>query len=342
VADILILREKDVREVLDYDTAIDAVEEGYRQYGLGLVQSPPWRELSFKGRGIPHGASPGIVQAMAYLEKREIAVIKHFYLFRNSKTSTIYLIDAKREKILAIMEANYESWMRTGAAGAVAAKYLARNSSSTLGMIGTGNQARAQTSFVAQVLPIKQVLAYSIDPVDRRQDFVREMEKDLKIEVRLVANPKEAVENAEIVVTATPSTQPIVEGDWLEEGLHITSIGADDPQKVELAASALIRTDKLVIDYEKALETAQLQIPLSNGVLKQDDIYATIGEVVAGLKPGREDDTEITIFHSTGMTAQDVTLALAIYHKARDAGIGFEVDDALRIMAGIQLFHPQK
>lgn len=328
----LFLQEKDVRTVLDFDMAIDAVEEGFRQYGLGLVQSPPWREVCFAGKGVPHGAGPGIVQAMAYLEREKVAVIKHFYSFPESKTSMLRLIDTEAGKTLAIMEANHESWMRTGAAGAVGAKYLARESSSKAGIIGTGNQARAQIYFLARVRPIKKLYAYSIDPPEKREEFAREIEREIEVEVVLVASAQEAVERADVLVTATLSTEPIVQGDWIKGGLHITSMGADDPLKVELAVSVLTKADKLVIDYEKALEAAQLRIPLDTGALKSDDIYGSIGEVVAGKKPGRENEREVTIFHSTGMTVQDAALALAIYKKACKQGVGFEVFEALRML----------
>jgi alanine dehydrogenase len=330
----LFLQEKDVMAVLDFDMAIDAVEEGFRQYGLGLVQSPPWRDVCFAGKDVPHGAGPGIVQAMAYLEREKVAVIKHFYSFPESHTSMLRLIDAEAGKTLAVMEANYESWMRTGAAGAVGAKYLARESSSVAGIVGTGNQARAQIRFLARVRPVKELYAYSVDPLAKREEFAQEIESELKIDVVLVASAQEAVEKADVLVTATRSTEPIVEGAWVKRGLHITSMGADDPQKVELAPSVFSEVNKLVIDYEKALETAQLRIPLETGALKPDDIYASIGEVVAGKKSGRESETEVTIFHSTGMTVQDISLALAIYKKAREKGIGSELCTALRMLEG--------
>jgi alanine dehydrogenase len=329
----LFLQEKDVMAVLDFDAAIDAVEEGFRQYGMGLVQSPPWREVCFAGKGIPFGEAPGIIQAMGYLERDRVAVIKHFYRFPGStRTAKLRLIDAEAGKTLALMEANYESWMRTGAAGAVGAKYFARESCSRIGIIGTGKQARGQTRFLARVRPFIKLYAYSTSPLPKREEFAREMERELEVDVKLVASAQEAVENADVLVTATQSTKPIIEGDWIKRGLHITCMGADDPLKVELAESALMKADKLVIDYEKALETAQLRIPLSAGNLKADDIYGSIGEIVAGKKPGRENDDEITIFHSTGMTAQDVPLALAIYKKAREKGIGHELRVTTRML----------
>jgi ornithine cyclodeaminase/alanine dehydrogenase-like protein (mu-crystallin family) len=324
----LFLREEDVKAVLDFDMAIDAIEEGFRQYGLDLAQSPPWRDLSFAGKNVPHGAGPCIIQAMAYLEKDKIAVIKHFYYYAQRQTSILKLLDIEAGKTLSVMEANYESWMRTGAAGAIGAKYLTRKSSKVMGIIGTGNQARSQVRFVSQVLPIEKLFAYSLDSKEKREAFAREIETEVKIEVVLTASAQAAVENSDILITATRSTQPIIEGAWIKKGLHITCMGADDPMKTELAPSALSKADKIIIDYEKALETAQLRIPLSRGQLKSNDIYGTIGEVVAGKKPGRESDTEVTIFHSTGMTVQDAAIALAIYRKACEKGVGSKFDDA--------------
>lgn len=330
----LFLREKDVMATVDFKMAIDAVEEGFRQYGLGFAQSPPWRDVSFLGKDVPHGQSPGIIQAMAYLEKEKVAVVKHFYSFSKSQTSILRLIDAEAGKTLAIMEANFESWMRTGAAGAIGAKYLARASCPSVGIIGTGNQARAQIRFLAHVRPFKKLSAFSIDPIEKRKEFAKEIEKALDVEVELVPNAREVVEKADLLVTVTKSVEPIVQGDWIKRGQHINSFGADDPHKVELAPSVLFKADKLVIDYEKALESAQLRVPLNAGALRLNAIHGTIGEVVAGKKPGRVNENEITIFHSTGMTVQDASLALAIYKKATEKGIGLDLSEPLRMIEG--------
>ena len=325
----LFLREEDVKAVLDFDMAINAVEEGFRQYGLGCAQSPAWQDLDLSGENVPHGAGPCIGQAMAFLETEKIAVIKHVHYYAHVLFANLKLIDVARGETLAVMEANFESWMRTGAAGAVGAKHLARKSSKAIGIIGTGNQARAQVHFASRVLPANRLFAYSLDSVEQRNAFALDIESELEIDVELTSSAQDAVENADVLITSTRSTQPIVRGEWIKNGLHITSMGADDPMKVELAPSALSRADKIIIDYEKALETAQLRIPLVNGQLRSSDIHGTIGEVVSGHKPGRESEEEVTIFHSTGMAIQDAPLALAIYRKAREKGIGSRMADAM-------------
>ena len=319
----LFLQERDVEELLTYDLAIAAVEEGFRQIGFGQAQSPPWREVCFAGKGVPHGSGPGIIQAIAYLEKEGIAVVKHFYNFGMSTLSFLRLIDAQQGTTLAVMEANYESRMRTGAAGAVAAKHLARESSQTAGLIGTGKQAKAQMEFLVQVRPIGHLLAYSVDSSEEREAFALEMETALGVKIELPESPQEVVENADILVTATPATEGVVHGEWVKEGLHITSVGADDPLKVELAPSVLARADKIVTDSEeKAFKTKQLRVPLEEGIVEVSDVYASIGEIVAGIKPGRESEHEVTVFHSTGMTVQDAALGLAIYKEACANDVG--------------------
>jgi len=323
--DTLLFRESDVEEVLDIESAIDAVREGFRQAALGDAQSPPWRDVRFAGASQPHGAGPGITQAMAYLTSERVAIVKHFYSFGGPPVAILRLIDTSRGKTLAVMEANYESRMRTGAAGAVAAQYLAKASATKAGVVGTGTQAAAQIEFLAHIRSIEEIRAFSLDPRERQEAFAHRVAATTGIPIVLTRRAEDVVKDVDVLITATPSTEPIVKADWIPEGLHITSMGADDPHKAELAPEVFGKADKVVIDSDKALKTKQFRAAFREGVLPAGRTFPTIGEVIAGTSPGREDDREITIFHSAGTSVQDAEIALAVYRAACERGIGTRI-----------------
>ncbi|MFC2082592.1 ornithine cyclodeaminase family protein [Candidatus Bipolaricaulota bacterium] len=323
---ILLLTESDVERALDIESAMCAVRDGFRQAALGLAQSPPWRDVRFGGSTQPHGAGPGITQAMAYLASEHVAILKHFYSFAGSPPVAILrLIDASSGRTLAVMQANHESLMRTGAAGGVAAQYLARESATCAGVLGTGRQAGKQIEFLLHVRPIREVHAFSVESAERREEFASRIEAATGVRVILARCAQDVVQNADILVTATPSTVPIVKATWLSEGLHITSMGADDAYKAELAADVYGKADKVIIDSKKALETGQCQAAFRRGIFNSEDEVTTLGEVIAGIKPGRQSDREITVFHSAGTSVQDAAIALTVYRAACSQGIGVEI-----------------
>ena len=229
-------------------------------------------------------------------------------------------MDPDDGNIFAVIQSPYAS---TGAAGAVAAKYLSREDSTRAGVIGTGRQGRDQLLLLSKVRRIEKAFAYS----GRRKDeeYAREMSSKLGIDVIACDGPEEVVRNADVLITATFSTEPIVRGEWLREGIHINAIGADCPLKVELDVYTFQRADKIVIDGEKALTIGEIAAPLRKGIIKPEDIYGKIGEVVAGVKPGREDDTEITIFESDGTSLAEAGVAVKIYQKVMEMGLGVEI-----------------
>ena len=243
------------------------------------------------------------------------------------KGDIAYLIDANKGDILAIIKAPiYESWMRTGAEGAVAAKYLSRKDCKIAGVIGTGNQGRYQLEFLSKVRNIEKAFAYS----GRRRDeeYAREMSKKLGIDIIACEGAEEVVRNADILITTTFSTTPYVKGEWIKKGLHINSMGADDPTKAELDANTLKKADKIVIDdYELTLDTKEIRIPIEQNIIGIDNIYGTIGEIVAGVKPSRESSSEVTIYKSTGMTIAYVAINTQVYKKARQMGLGKDISN---------------
>ena len=329
----LLIREGDVTRAISLKDVIEAVEDGFRQHGLGLAQTLARREVRIRGKELPH-ADPRMVrvgQGLALLEQSGVVLIQHLLSFPDRRTPPIriikHLIDADSGNVIAIIDSMNISEMRTGAAGALGAKFLSRKDSSVAGMIGTGRQGRIQLHSLLQVRPIAKAYAYSRNPA-RTEKFCEEMSGELGIDVFPGESIEKVVKEADVLVTATFSMSPIVKAEWLSPGLHVNIIGADDLPKIELEGAALKRADKLVIAAEEdCFRTGQMRVPMEEGIISRKDIYGTIGEIIAGIKPGRETESEVTIFHSPGVNLQDAAAAYKLYLRAKELGLGVNVPD---------------
>jgi alanine dehydrogenase len=238
---------------------------------------------------------------------------------------TIILNDPETGIPIAILDGTYITAMRTGAAGAVGAKYLSREDSSTVTIIGTGVQGRSQLIALCEVRPIEKVFAFDVDK-KRCQDYVKEMKKRVNAEISSIENVEDAVGRSDIVITATPSKDPVLKGDWIVEGCHITGIGSHSPDARELDENVITKASKIVLDTWDAKKVGDLAYPISKGLLKEQDIYSDIGTIVAGKKPGRTSSKEVTIFKSVGTAVADVSTALRSYRLAKRLGIGKSID----------------
>jgi len=303
---------------------IEAVELAFKEKGLGRVQMPPKPYIFYSKYN-------GDLRVMpSYLEELEISAVKVVNVHPDNPVkyklptvmATIILVDPKNGAPIAIMGGTWITAMRTGAAGGVAAKYLARPDSRVIGIIGAGVQARTQLMALKEVLEeIEEVRVTDIVKAARER-YAREMGEKLGLDVKAVDNAKKAVEGADIVVTVTPSREPIVKSEWIRPGVHINAIGADAPGKEELDPELLKRAKIVVDDLEQASHSGEINVPLAKGIITKEDIWAELGDVVAGLKPGRTSPDDITIFDSTGLAIQDAVTAALAYKKALEKGIG--------------------
>ncbi len=214
--------------------------------------------------------------------------------------------------------------MRTGAAGGVAAKYLAKKDSKVVGLVGAGAQARTQLmGLISLYKKLEEVRVWSRTE-KTRDAYVTEMKSVYGNAAKIipVKSAKDAVEGADIVVTTTPSREPIVSNDWVEPGMHFNCIGADAPGKQELEPAILTRAKIVVDDWEQASHSGEINVPLTKGIITKQNVWGAICEIVAGLKPGRTSSDEITVFTSTGLAVQDAVTADLAYKKALAKGIG--------------------
>jgi ornithine cyclodeaminase/alanine dehydrogenase len=240
--------------------------------------------------------------------------------------ATITLNDAATGSPLAFMEGTYVTAMRTGAAGGVAAKHLARKGAKVVGVFGTGVQAKTQLLALTQVRDVEKVYAFDIS-ASQVERFSKEMSKLIGREVVIAASPEDVVTRSEIIVTATTSRTPVFDGKALRKGTHINAIGAFRPDWRELDDETVQRSKVVVDSKEAALtEAGDIIMPLKAKRINEEHIYAEIGEIVAGTKKARTNEEEITLFKSLGLGVQDAATAYLAYKKAREAGVGLEVE----------------
>jgi len=322
----LILTDDEVKGLLSMKEVMEAVELAFREKGVGRAQMPAKIYLFYKKYN-------GDLRTMpSYLEELDISAVKIVNVHPDNRTkynlptimAVIVLIDPKSGAPTAIMSGTTITDMRTGAAGGIAAKYLANKGSKIVGLVGAGAQARTQLMALLQVYgKFEEVRIWSRSR-ETKQRFVAEADPAYRHLCKIipVETVKEAVKGADIVVTTTPSRQPLVMNAMLSSGVHFNCIGADAPGKEELDPVILKRAKIVVDDWEQASHSGEINVPLSQGIIKRESVWAEIGEIVAGLKPGRERRDEITIFTSTGLAVQDAVTAKIAYDKAIKKGIG--------------------
>lgn len=319
------LNRQDIETVLTMDAAITAVENAFRQLATGGVVMP--QRVGFGGNGGGGAAMP------AYIGGADGGLgIKVVTLFGGNTAKnlplingTLLLLEPDTGRLLAVMDAGYMTAVRTGAVGGVATKYLAREDAQTVTVFGAGVQARAQLEAVCAVRNIRQALVIDPKP-DAVARFVAEMTDQLNIDMTGTDNIQAAVEAADILVTATSAHEPIFDGHWLRPGVHINGIGSHAPGWRELDTMTVQRA-RIVADQRVAClaEAGDLLIPLKEGAIQESAIYAELGDVITGNKPGRETSAEITLFKSVGLAIQDVAVAALAFQRALIAGIGQEL-----------------
>ncbi len=305
---------------------MEAVESAFKEKGLKRVQMPAKIYLFYKKYN-------GDLRTMpSYLEELDTSAVKIVNVHPDNRKkynlptvmAVIVLINPENGAPIAIMGGTAVTDMRTGAAGGVAAKYLARKDSKIVGLVGAGAQARTQLMALLEVYKrLEEVRVWSRSK-ETKQKFVAETEPIYGhlCKITAVETIKEAVEGADIVVTTTPSRQPLIMNTMVSSGTHFNCIGADAPGKEELDPNILKRAKIVVDDWEQASHSGEINVPLSQGIITKENIWAEIGEIVAGLKPGREKPDEITVFTSTGLAIQDAVTAKIAYDKAVEKKIG--------------------
>ncbi len=323
---VLILTEKEIEPLLSMPEVMNAVELAFREKGLGFVQMPPKIYLSYAKYN-------GDLRAMpSYLERLGVSAVKVVNAHPDNQAkfglptvmATIILIDPQNGAPLAIMDGTHITAMRTGAAGGLAAKYLARRDSKVVGLVGAGTQARTQLEALLVVYGRLDLVKVWSRTEESREKFVSDMKgaHEGLADVIPVESAEDAVRDVDIFVTTTPSRAPVVMDKWVAEGTHITCIGADASGKEELDPVILRRSKIVVDDWEQASHSGEINVPLAKGIITKGDVWGDICELATEKKKGRTSESEVTVFTSTGLAVQDAVTAKLAYDKAVQRKIG--------------------
>ena len=325
----LLLSRKDVASVLTMEDCLAAVETAFGELARGKANMPQRTVIKIEDhKGLFLGMPAYIGGDLNALGLKVVTVYPDNPSEYGEPTifGTLILCDPKTGKCIAVMDAGYLTAVRTGAASAVATKHLAKADARDCVVFGAGIQARKQLEAIQLVRPLHQVQVVDIN-AEVRDKFCTEMSAELGVEVTATDNIEAAVRESDIIVTASCSPTPVFDGQWLKPGTHINNIGSHSPAARELDTTTVKRS-KFVADLKEAnlAEAGDILIPIQEGAVTEDHIYADLGELVIGAKPGRENDQEITVFKSCGLAVQDVSSALAVYEAAKAQGVGTEVD----------------
>ena len=322
MADINILTEADLRAAVPLDlNAVACVEQGFAALATGDVVMPPILSLEvakYNGEvDVKTAYVPGI-------DSFAIKISPGFFdnpkLGLPSTSGLMVLFSSRTGMVEALLLDNgYLTDVRTAAAGAVAARLLARKDASSACMIGAGTQACLQLKALCLVRPIKRATVWARDP-EKAANSAHSMQEELGIPVTALANPAEAVSRADIVVTTTPARTPVLQADWLRPGQHVTAMGSDQHNKNEIAPECLARADLYVPDrLSQTRELGELRTAIEAGVFPADVAFAELGDFIAGKATGRKGDGDITIADLTGTGVQDT--AIATYARKRAAAL---------------------
>jgi ornithine cyclodeaminase/alanine dehydrogenase len=313
---MLFLTDGDIAKLLTMKETIETVEQAFKEYAKGNVVMPPRSTIMVPKYN-------GSISFMpSYLTGLDAQATKIISIYPDNKsrglpTTVAWLVvnDPRTGLVKAFMDATYLTAMRTGAITGVAAKYLAPEDSSKVAIFGAGVQGRTQTWAACTVRNIDKVYVYDLYH-DARQRFVEEMTKLLGIEVVAAASGEEACRDADIVLTATTSNKPVLNRKWLKDRVHVSAIGAFYPEWRELD-TATVAESKLVIDDREGimLEAGDILIPIKEGAITENHIYAELKELVSGEKKGRTPRDRITVFKSVGIAIQDSSVASLVLRK---------------------------
>ena len=321
MTDALFLTSEDCADLATPAEYVDAVREGYRQRGEGAAAEPRTSLYNDDPPGfltnylaiLPDTGAMGGYTYAAGFEGGDA----HFAL---------PIFDAASGDPLTLIDGASMNPFKTGAVGAVAVDALAREDATDLALIGSGAQARGQLRATAVVRDLETVRVFS-PTREHREDFASEMDGELGASVSAVETATEAVTDADVVITATNATEPVFDGEDLAPGTHVTAMGQYHPQRREVDATTVARST-YVPDLEGRLEqdAGAYLLALEDGAIETGHVHAELGEVVAGVEPGRTSDDEITLFDSGGTAIETVASGYLLYERAREAGLGETID----------------
>jgi ectoine utilization protein EutC len=327
---VTILTEDDLRSCVELDAeVVDVVERAFRSLAQGNVVMPPILSMAIEEH---HGEVDVKTAYVPGLDGFAIKVSPGF--FDNpqrglpSVNGMMILLDSETGIVRAVLLDNgYLTDVRTAAAGAVAAKHLAPAEVRTVGVIGAGVQAELQVRALKLVRDFSELVVWARSS-GKAEAYAVKMRSALGVPVRVAATAEDVVNKADVLVTTTPAKKPLIRRDWLHPGLHITAMGSDAPDKNELDPRILAEADRFVCDRNaQSRQLGEMRTALATGLIADTYVADELGEIVAGTKPGRQNDDEVTVCDLTGTGVQDTAIATHAHHIAVECGLGFEIEN---------------
>ena len=325
---IRVLNEAQIRKAVTLEDAITAMEKAFIAYSTKQASLPSVIQLD-----VPDHKGEIHVKAGYIFGEREyvVKIASGFWLNRrlDLPVSSGMMIAFSSETgfpVAILLDNGYLTELRTAAAGAVAAKYMAPNSVEQVAVIGAGAQGRFQIEALTRVCSFQRLMIYDHHPQNIERYRI-EMKERLRADLIPASTCAEALKGSRIVITTTPSRDPIVYADWIERGTHITAMGSDNPEKHELDVDVLKKADRIIADsIPQCLRLGEIHHAVTAGVLTEDDLDGELGQVVSGDIPGRVSEAEITICDLTGVGVQDAAIAGLVVRKALASDVGIQVE----------------
>jgi len=326
---VIVLTESELRQVVKVDhQAVAAIADAFTWLTEDKVAMPPIMHIEVSDyQGDVDIKSAYVRGVDRFAVKIGAGFFQNYKLGLPNSPAMMVVISAKTGVAEAVLLDNaYLTDVRTGAAGAVAAKHLAPSEVTTAGVIGAGAQGRYQIIGLKTVRDFKRLLVYDLDE-NRVKQYVAEMESTLNVEILPAADAEDVIRRSQAVVTCTPSRKPYIEPAWLHPGLHITAMGADLAGKQELEAQAVAKADILVCDRKtQSFKMGEFQHAFKAGLISEASAVIELGEITAGRKPGRQNDDQITICDLSGTGVQDTAIAHLAVELAARRGLGTEIE----------------
>jgi alanine dehydrogenase len=322
----LLLAEADVKALLTMEDLIETMEIALAEFSSRAVTQPVRTVLQIGEGNAFYGLMPAYLPSRPALGTKLVTVFES-NLERSLPThlATIVLLDPETGTLLALMDGRYITEARTAAVSAVSVQYLARQTASTLAIIGSGVQARSHLEAISRVRDVQEVRVWSPTRAHVNR-FITDMSPHSEARILAAESRRAAVDGADIVVLVTSAKEPVVQSDWIADGAHICAVGACRPSQREMEAALVARGDLYVDSREAALvEAGDVVLAIKDGAIGPSHIKAELGEVVTGKAPRRNAEDRVTIFKSLGLAVEDVAAAHLVYERARERGVGQEL-----------------
>jgi len=330
MSEVLILREPEIRSLLDPEACIAAMERAFAAYSTGKAELPLVIHLDVPDHKGEIHIKAGYVRGGDYYAVKIVSgFLDNPALGLPANDGMVVVFDAAAGAPAAfLLDHGFITDIRTGAAGACAAKYLARERVRRVAVIGTGGQARYQIEMLARVRNFDEVRIWGRDP-DKARTCAEDLGRKREIPAcnfAILDTVEGAVDGADIVTTVTASHEPVVRAEWLSPGVTVIAVGSDAPDKQELDIDVFKRADKIVADsIPQCLRMGEIHHAVESGAISKEKIYAELGEITAGLKRGRVSENEIIVCDLTGVGVQDVAAAGLVMERAKERGTGQKI-----------------